>query len=776
MGQNTSLNKSVILYEIAQNLIKKKIQNDINNNSGDYHEVKTDLNINQLILENEKLKESIKQKSDEIEILRKELKIYTSSSEQFQNQTQQLDFQSIQDVRQIIHSNQIKLLNLLEEQGTPKNFVNDDEKLNLNCGKISKDDLSQQILKQEIENLFSEMKMAIESMLKNQLKRLTLQDLQGDFQSKCKINDAYLDNTMQKEVQAANNQQISLKCYQKKELNAFNHINQKADLNQDSPQNQNKENLAKPQKQKLIKKKTSSCQQLVINEQASGQNFIQKENDNKANIEIKYKSQTYFGNRHSKETADCDVLFQEENSSKSDLKKSEAKVSETSISVTENTSSNSEIQNSVSVSSRGESDFERILMKVKLEEQKQEINEAMVEIKNKKDTQKFNNIISHNEGQYHKQFRTRTENTLQEKQEGEGLIKFNKKNCKNSQNKRQNSIIFSRSPTKKFSNISQKSFFFLENQEKIKLQSQKELSPSHIHNSQNDISCMDFYQAKANTEIQKVIDQVDENNFFSDEVVKYSSNRKPEKKIIVLNSIYFYVLSQDQQEKHKQFLIEDISKIVVCPNNKQLCSVQIKKQFQLIIEVPHINFFIKHIQNHFKNILKKNSPEVRIQMTAIQTNNSQQSDVIAQKFLEQQRSKQELKNSQSDQKIQLKTDSAQMNLCSQKNHYFKAFIVKNPSKQLQQISNENWVEGFLILQTNKSDSAAVESIFQRVDKLEVQAEADCFISNQKIFQFIDKESNHYLIKLKQDFDIPILNKNVNSGYKQYLSLYNCLNS
>ncbi|KAL4496056.1 hypothetical protein ABPG72_015478 [Tetrahymena utriculariae] len=572
MGQNISLNKNAILYEIAQGLIKKKIQKNIDTNSDSFHEIRADdLNRDNFILEIEILKEQVKQKSDEIEILRKEL--------------------------------------------------------------------------------------SIESILKNQLESMPLLDLKTDFQPACLLKDFYQDKSMQKLGQAAPNQENQLKPYHEKELN--------------------------------------------------------QQKNQKDKFEIKPKSQTQFDQKHSKETSDFQISFQEdsENSSQSDLKNSDGKdLAETSISSPNNTSSSIKILNSVTASSKGESDFWRILQIVKLQEQAKEISEAIIDTKNSKGTQKFHSTINHQQSQTD-----------------------------------------------------------------LKL---KKISPTHNDYSQKNIqlTCMDFCVAKASIEDLKVVNQIDEDNFFSDEVVKYSSNKKSEKKIIVLNSLYFYVLSQEPEQKYKQFLIEDISKIVICPYNKQLCSLQIKKQFQLIIEVPHIKFFIQHIQNHFKNILKKNSPKIKIQRTAIQTNNNQQSDLIAQKFLVQQRGKQEFNKNNSDQKNQLITDSAQLNFCSQINHYFKAFIVKNPNNLIKKISSENWVEGFLYLEKDESVSVAEELIFYRAAKLEVQAEVDYFINNQKIFKFSDKEGNHYLIKLKQDFDIPILNKNINCGYQQYFNLYNCLNS
>ncbi|EAR90563.3 hypothetical protein TTHERM_00122120 (macronuclear) [Tetrahymena thermophila SB210] len=778
MGQNLSLNKSAILYEIVQSVIKKKTQDDADKNSIVYQEDNIGLNIENFILENEKLQESLKQKSDEIEALRKELQKYSASLVHFQNQECQFDCLYIENVSQIIDSNQVKLFNLLDKQNTPKSLVKD-EKLNLNIDLIHHDNFSKQALKQEVENIFFEMKTAIESVLKNQLKSVPFLNFIADSQLKCKISDdAFQYNFVQKQSQTAPNQEIYLNPYHNKELNKSNYLNQEIHLNTNSPpQSEQIENIAQSQNQKLLHKISSSCQKLEI-KKASELTFLKKEN----NQEIQPKSLAQLDQKNSKEI-DNSSQEDSEDSSESDLKNSEDKdlYSETSISSHKEESSNNENHNSFTKCSRGESEFQRILMMAKLKDNRKEINEAI----NCKDIKKLNNIKNHNEGHYHMHFKT--ENTLSEKQGGE-LIQFHKKKLKNQNNKRPRpSIIFSRCPSKKFSNISQKSFFYLENLEKIKLQSQtdfqpQDLSPIHHHHddsSQNStqITSMDFCEAKLNIEVLKVVDQIDQKNFFSDEVVKYSSNRKSEQRTIVLNSYYFYVFSQDPLEKHKQFLIEDISKIEICPNNNQLCSIQIKKQFQLIIEVPHIEFFIQHIQNHFKNVLKKNSPEIKFQRTAIYTNNCRlQSDVIAQKFLDEQRCKQELTKSQSDQKSQLKTDSAQLNFKEQKNHCFKAFITKNPNKLLQYIQNENWVEGFLILEKDKSDSAVGESIFQTAEKLEVQAKVDCFISNQKIFQFIDNQSNNYFIKLKQDFDIPILNKNINCGYKQYLNLSYCFNS
>ncbi|KAL4496055.1 hypothetical protein ABPG72_015477 [Tetrahymena utriculariae] len=729
--------------------MKKKTQKEFCKIQDEYKQVRTESSRDDSILENQKLQEQVKQKSDEIQTLRKVLQKYSSSSVVFQNQIFQLNGQCIQDINKIIDSSQAKLLNFLDEQNTPKKFIKDD-KIHLNIGKVSQDDQSQYVYKQEVGNIFSEMKLAIKYLLNNIHKIMPqIQDHSADYLLTCKIDEVFYGDSIQCQGEIATNQEKQLNSYQEIELNKLDYLKQVLDLEGNSPRNQQIQNLSRPYQQQLINK--TSFQNQQINKFFS-------------------VSETQFDKKHF--YYDDKLLLEDfENSSQSDFKNSEDKDldSETSISIPQKTNKNKSKKTSITINSREESDFQQILKKNKLNDSKKETSLTTIYTQDSRDNQNYKHIKhSYGDQQYFK-----TEKALLEKQREQ--IEYHKKKLNNQQNKTLKNIV-SKCQSKKFLNFSQKSIFYTENQEKINLLSQTNLIPKEeypINNGclQNNIKLtnMDFCKQKNNQDVLKIIDQIDEKNFFSDEVVKYSSNRQTEKKIIVLNSIYFYVFSQDPQEKHKFFLIEDINKIKICPMNKHLCSFQIKKQFQLIIEIPHVKFLIRHIQKHFKHVLKKNPPKIRVQKTQIYTNKYEKNNQIAQNFTDEQTTKQQFNLNRSDQKNQLKTDPAQLDLCPQ----FKIFIFKDPNNLLQQIQDQSWIEGFLILEKVKNVSALEEQIFATDAKLEVQVETDCFKSNQNLFKFNDQESKNYYIRLQQDFDIPILIKNIKCGdYKYYLNLYN----
>ncbi|KAL4468564.1 hypothetical protein ABPG74_005067 [Tetrahymena malaccensis] len=783
MGQNITLGKSVILYEFVQNVIKKKCQKDCNNFS-----VECDSNTCPFAQENKQLKESVKEHQEMIETLRKELQKYSSSILQLQDQACQLDCKYFQDICKIIDCSQKRLLKLLDQQNAPKNNINGNT--NMNFGKYFQDDQSQQVLKTKVESLFLQMKLAIESLLLDNRQKIMPQiyDDSDNSQDKCILKDVfygkmsffvnqiyflifictqimininYQDNNMQSSGENVSNLEDQLNSYQK--LNQLNNQKQELDLEGNNSSNQQIQSLSGSQQKQLINKIGSSCQNLQINRIMSEQNFTKKVNKN-----IKIRSQTQFDKQHSKQNKNFDnsLLEDFENSSGLDFMYSEDKDqdSETSISIPKKMSYNNSKQNQAinNTLERGEFNFQQIMIRnevslTTIENENVKDNQNIMDTKNKKDG---NQLLNH---QYFK-----TEKVLKEKQRDQD--NYYKKQTILLQKKTGNKIV-SNCMSKNFSNFSQKSFFYIENLEK-KLQSQTNLKLNEqcqINNYYTQSINMDFCSSKVNKNVLKIIDKVDENNFFSDEVVRYSSNKKTERIIIVLNSLNFYVFSQDLQEKHKQFLIEDISKILLCPSNKHLCSVQIQKQFQLIIEVPHTNFFIKHIQRHFKNILKKNPPEIKVQKTKIYTDYCNQNNRIAKKYIEEYASKYNL--SASGLRSQLKSDSAQLNLYSQLN----VFILKNPNN-LQQSIDYNWVKGHLILEENKNISTEQKQMFELTTKLKVQADTDCFISNQTIFKFSDQEKNIYYIKLNQDFDIPILIKNIKSGYQPYLNLYNYINS
>ncbi|EAR90562.2 hypothetical protein TTHERM_00122110 (macronuclear) [Tetrahymena thermophila SB210] len=787
MGQSITLNKSAILYEIAQSVIKRKFLRNFDNKQDEYLEVRTDSNKEYFILENKKLQQQVKQKSDEIETLKNELKKYSSSPVQFQNQACEFTSKYIQNINEIIDSYQDKLLNLLiDEQNTPKNLLNNG-KISFSVNQIFQDgqclDIFKQFFKQEVGNLFSNMKTAIESMLNNKQKILpSIQDYSDHYyQFICETNDAFKDNSMQSSDEIAIEQENQLNSYHVRESNKFNYLKQVLDQEGNSPSNQQTQNLSKHKKKQSINKIRSSSQKLEAHKTAFEQDLIQKLNKCKDSFEIKLKSQTrlQFGNNHSKEANQIDNLFLEdfESSSYSDYKDQEDKDfdSETSISIPKKMNPKNSIQNQSAINSREESDFQEIQKLNKIRKCSFEKSFITSNPQNSQDNQKFKQFK--NEDEQHKYFKT--EKFFQEKQREQ--IMCSKKKIKHLHHKTSNHIV-SRCASKKFSIVSQKSIFYQENQQKINSQTNlkpKELSSvdKNYSHSSTQLTNMDFCQAKDNRELLKIIHPIDENHFFSDKVVKYSRQKKSEKKIIVLNSKHFYVLSQDPLEKHKQFQIEDISKIIICPNNKQLCSIQIKKQFQLIIEVPHVRFFIKYILNHFKNVLKKNPPEIKIQkITMIFANNCHQNNISGQNLVEEQTTKSQFNANQSDQKNQSKVESDQLSQNLQTKNCLKAFILKNSNNLLEQIQDENWVEGFLIQEKDKIFSSEDEQIFEIENKLEVQAEANCFMPNQKIFKFSDQESNNYHLKLKQDFDIPLLIKSIKGGYKQYLYYNNRLNS
>ncbi|KAL4496058.1 hypothetical protein ABPG72_015480 [Tetrahymena utriculariae] len=135
--------------------------------------------------------------------------------------------------------------------------------------------------------------------------------------------------------------------------------------------------------------------------------------------------------------------------------------------------------------------------------------------------------------------------------------------------------------------------------------------------------------------------------------------------------------------------------------NNLMYSIQIMNKFQLLIEIPNINAFIQNINNHIQNVQCKNSPEIIFQKAEIQLNGQKQfSEIKAQNFDIQQRSEQLFNLTECNQNTLQKLESNRINYNQQDNHYFDVFL---------QIQDESWVEGFLILEKEKSDLSSRNS-------------------------------------------------------------------
>ncbi|KAL4450437.1 hypothetical protein ABPG74_019335 [Tetrahymena malaccensis] len=100
--------------------------------------------------------------------------------------------------------------------------------------------------------------------------------------------------------------------------------------------------------------------------------------------------------------------------------------------------------------------------------------------------------------------------------------------------------------------------------------------------------------------------------FFSELATKISSSGEKKKKIIFLTHNQFYVLQDLQSNQHIQkFNISEINKITIHSDYQDVCSIIVKNQFQLNLQIKHFKEFINFIQTIFKCVLKSFLPIIQ---------------------------------------------------------------------------------------------------------------------------------------------------------------------
>ncbi|KAL4476582.1 hypothetical protein ABPG74_010315 [Tetrahymena malaccensis] len=243
-----------------------------------------------------------------------------------------------------------------------------------------------------------------------------------------------------------------------------------------------------------------------------------------------------------------------------------------------------------------------------------------------------------------------------------------------------------------------------------------------------NISELDFQRIKRFEYVQNLIEKeknylnYDEKFFFSDYVIKLSSSGKSKQMIICVTQNYFYVLPETIKEKDsKSFFIKDINEIILAHDDEQNCSLIIKNEFKLNLQICHRQELVKYIFTVIKNLNtplpKMNFKQSQFCLIPKNINNNLLSQCTSQSL-------------------------------SDKQEVFKIIIYKNDDNQ---INNSNKTHGFLQIENQK-----VILLNSNFEKFEVQLiKKDALIKNL-MFQSLNQPSQLFKIQLQNDYDFPLL--------------------
>ncbi|KAL4478420.1 hypothetical protein ABPG74_006655 [Tetrahymena malaccensis] len=256
---------------------------------------------------------------------------------------------------------------------------------------------------------------------------------------------------------------------------------------------------------------------------------------------------------------------------------------------------------------------------------------------------------------------------------------------------------------------------------------------------------MDFCDIRENELILYLIENESCNKkqlkeyFFSELIAKISSNGDKKKKIIFITRNYFYVLQDLYSSKHIQkFHISEISKIIIHPQYKNVCSIIIGNTFQLNLQIKHFNEFIALIKDIFNNVLKTLLPIFQKQNHPI---------------------KEEHKI---NNKIQINQSKMEFFLRGQQ----KEFCI-----QIQQISSnksQNFEQILGLLQIFQSD-ICISALFntQELNRLiQVVLLHTDQIKKSFVFKSLQNSDQEFLVKLQDEKDFPYFLDAIESIYSQ----------
>ncbi|KAL4498733.1 hypothetical protein ABPG73_003530 [Tetrahymena malaccensis] len=696
--------KSNFLFEFTKGIIKNKFLNDTNTRSDLQEDQAIRLNRSDFNSEKEELIQ-FQKISGQRDTMVKELQENTPNI-QFQNFEQQIHEKYLEDFKEILVRYEQYLLSLIDGQKN-QNVSVKMENLELISRILPLNDSQLCVFKQEALQLFSKMKIEIEGALKELIKKTLLkaQDTKTDSQfiDKNKIIDDYqdkLNNLKQIQNEIGQSKKSQLTAFDQKQFKNVSFSDKLNDQNEDQFKNQQME-----KKQIPLEIHQKDTEKKLVHQQGKSREV--QDDDSKINLRIEKnnkKAKASLVQFNIKEdNQDEEAQIENSQSDQSDSEESDSDVSITSF---RRISYVKEQLEKKQFSQKKDSDFQN------------SFSDTSIKENSKKTQAKRSNPLSS----------TKIEQSWCSNNRSQGKLQ-DRKDLRIVSDLKQNQ---GEQPKFKGNKLSQTT--------------QKHSSIPGQKNADGVIMNMDFCEVKRNPELLKKLNLMGNNipktNFFSDEVVKYSSRKSSEKIIIILDSLYFYVFSVDLLANSKQFKIEDISKIQKCTSNSLMCSIQIMNKFQLIVEIPNINTFICYVNNHFQKILFKNSPDIIFQKIEISIINGQKqlNEVKSSNFYPQKGSKQSFNLNELNQTSHQQLEQNQMNYNKQDSHYFEVFI---------QIQDQDWKEGFLTLEKEKGVRFSGEQICQKFNKLKVKIEEeDNLMSNKSIFKFYDQQNNKYIVRIK----------------------------
>ncbi|EAR92454.2 hypothetical protein TTHERM_00085520 (macronuclear) [Tetrahymena thermophila SB210] len=242
-------------------------------------------------------------------------------------------------------------------------------------------------------------------------------------------------------------------------------------------------------------------------------------------------------------------------------------------------------------------------------------------------------------------------------------------------------------------------------------------------------SNMDFCNIRNEELIQILLENETYNSkylrkyFFSDMTTKISSSGERKSKIIMLTHNSFYVLQDYSNYKHIQkFDISQINKITINPEYQNVCSIVVKNQFLLNLQINHFKEFIQFIQNIFKSVLKMFIPIIF--------------DKQKQKFIQQ-------SNINVNNKVESKMESFLNS--KKKEFYIQIMLIENNILQ-----HDSKTIGLLQFFQNKILITALQKHLELNRLTEVDLFEICTYKRQFMFKSLRNPDHLYLTKLLDD--------------------------
>ncbi|KAL4505126.1 hypothetical protein ABPG73_021973 [Tetrahymena malaccensis] len=152
---------------------------------------------------------------------------------------------------------------------------------------------------------------------------------------------------------------------------------------------------------------------------------------------------------------------------------------------------------------------------------------------------------------------------------------------------------------------------------KLKTLDKSDIEKILVEDMEIDLTDTDFYEVKNNKVITNLIQSqnIYPNNqdqyIYSELVTKLSKSGQQQLKIICMAGQFFYVFPEQICDTNfKSFLIKDINEIIFDVQEKQKCSIVIKKEFQLNLKTNHRQELVQYIFRVFKYQLNALQPMI----------------------------------------------------------------------------------------------------------------------------------------------------------------------